>query len=492
ADITDFDGDIDAGTISIVINDGSPDIQDTNPQVGAGLEVLDESDLAHGRNVTVNGTLPVDGGADGLAAITPKDVFTTSAPLSSGGDVVAVVVTADGYIGTINGGTDTVFELTLDPSTGAYSFTQSLPLDHPDTTDPNDVIEIAFCFTATDIDGDTDNGNVVIRIADDGPVAVDDAVTVDDDSTEIGSVINNDDVGEDVAGSITNVNFGGADYPVVAGTPTQITGQYGVLTINSDGTYAYTSNENNPGGIDTFTYTLIDFDGDVDTADLTVTILPDENPEVTDNDPTDIDESNLNGGDVTVTGDVDVDFGGDGPGTITPKDVVTPSVTLTSGGNAIDVVATTNGYVGTINGGADTVFELTLDPATGEYAFTQSLPVDHPDATDPNDVVSIDFCFVATDADGDELPLDITINITDDGPVAVDDARSADDAETITGSVVANDDGGEDVPATITEVAGQSVVAGTPTVVSGTYGTLTLNADGSYSYAAHSNNPGGV
>jgi len=54
---------------------------------------------------------------------------------------------------------------------------------------------------------------------------------------------------------------------------TIINGQYGQLSINSDGTYTYTSNGTNTTAVqDVFTYALTDFDGDTDTAELTINI----------------------------------------------------------------------------------------------------------------------------------------------------------------------------------------------------------------------------
>ncbi len=52
-----------------------------------------------------------------------------------------------------------------------------------------------------------------------------------------------------------------------------VNGQYGVLTINEDGSYSYARNAGTPGGVsDVFTYTLTDGDGDSDTATLTISI----------------------------------------------------------------------------------------------------------------------------------------------------------------------------------------------------------------------------
>ena len=70
-------------------------------------------------------------------------------------------------------------------------------------------------------------------------------------------------------GTLTAITgFGGAG--TIDGTTT---GQYGVLTLNADGSYSYTRNAGTPGGvIDTFNYTITDGDGDTASATLTITI----------------------------------------------------------------------------------------------------------------------------------------------------------------------------------------------------------------------------
>ncbi len=82
---------------------------------------------------------------------------------------------------------------------------------------------------------------------------------------------------------------------VAAGTVGQATaGQYGVLTLNADGSYSYVRNANAPGKVsDVFTYTITDGDGDTDTATLTIT-LDNSTPTITDLTP------EADGGDVTV------------------------------------------------------------------------------------------------------------------------------------------------------------------------------------------------
>ena len=77
--------------------------------------------------------------------------------------------------------------------------------------------------------------------------------------------------GVTVVGVAKDVTGAGLDNPATVGV--SINGDYGVLTIGSNGTYTYTRNPNTAGGVqDEFTYTIKDSDGDLSHATLIVTI----------------------------------------------------------------------------------------------------------------------------------------------------------------------------------------------------------------------------
>jgi len=478
--ITDFDGDSDVGTISIIVNDGSPDIDDVNPQPGFGFEDFFEADLENG-SLIEDGILDVDFGADAPGTILPADRYNPSVPLFSNGEAVTVTSTADGYVGTINGGAINVFSLTLQSPTGYYVFTQNLSLDHPDSSNPNDNIIIEFTFTATDSDGDTDDGNIVIQITDDGPIAIDDTASVADAGTVTGNVItSNDEVSEDSPSVITDVDG------VAPGTP--ITGTYGTLTLNADGSYSYTASGNTGGGIDTFTYTLTDFDGDSDTAELVITVA-DDIPVIGNVDNLVTDETDLNPTD-SDSGTITANFGNDGPGTFAFNGTNSASTALRSNGDAVDVALINGDYVGTANG--QTIFTLTLNETTGTYDFVLQGVLDHPNTNNPNDAIRLQFGVDAIDADGDRTSDTIQVTVRDDGPVARDDTDSVDDGGTTTGNVItSNDEVSFDARTLVSEVNGQVITPGQLNTITGTYGTLTINANGFYRYTANANNPGG-
>ncbi len=616
--------------IDLLIQDEEQSAGNTNDTpviVNPASPLLDESNL--GPN-TLTGLLDIDFGNDQPGDIFANNNFSVSGSvlngaLTSGGNDIDVTESATGYVGTINNGSEIVFEFILDQDTGGYEFNQYLPFDHADGNNPDDEITLSFGVEATDIDGDAATTEVIVKIADDAPVANDDNNSASESETVTGNILGNDDGGVDTPVNI--VEFDGQSIPVNGLT---VNGNYGVLTIQQDGSYSYTANSNNPEGVDSFSYTIIDFDGDRSTAQLTIDVTAiDDNP-IVDPITESIDESDLSGGDIIVNGNLNPDYGTDGPGAVTPVDfassgsrlnnaltsngvpvdvqlvgttytgtangeiiftmdvqpdgsytftligaldhadgnnpddiinleftvnatdqdndvsqtVITievaddvPSISssggsvdetdfnngalevngaltinsgaddstispngmvdiqangqfiaLTSNGDAVTITPTTNGYEGTTNGGTVTIFTLDIDPLTGQYAYSQSEPLDHPDGNDANDTIDLFFDFDITNTDGDSETGTITISVSDDGVNAVDDTNSADEGNTITGTVTGNDGLSEDSPNIVTNVAingtNYPVSAGNPAVVTTSLGTLTLNSDGSYTYEA--------
>ncbi|MFP8781502.1 VCBS domain-containing protein, partial [Hydrogenophaga sp. RWCD_12] len=95
----------------------------------------------------------------------------------------------------------------------------------------------------------------------------------------------------------------------------------------------------------------------------------------------------------------------------------------------------------------------------------------------PGETLAETYTYVLTDKDGDTSTATLTITITgaEDLPVAVaDTATIAEDTATVTGGVKTNDTNGDGTPAQNT-----TALSGSPT---GSYGTVSLNADGTYTY----------
>ena len=132
---------------------------------------------------------------------------------------------------------------------------------------------------------------------------------------------------------------------------------------------------------DQFIYTIQDQDGDTDTAVLNINVESDPEPiEINGVGATD-DTNLLDDGMDMITGAINVNFQGDGPGTTAGNGSFNSSGNqlagnLTSNGVAVNVSfnANTNTYVGTAAG--QTVFTMVIN-ADGTYKFTQLENLDH-------------------------------------------------------------------------------------------------------------------
>ncbi|MEC7576672.1 MAG: Ig-like domain-containing protein, partial [Pseudomonadota bacterium] len=158
--------------------------------------------------------------------------------------------------------------------------------------------------------------------------------------------------------------------------------------------------------------------------------------------------------------------------------------TLSFKGTAITTSFVGNTYTGMA--GADKVFELTLN-ANNTYTFTLFETLDH-EVENVADDITLSFQVKVTDDYGLSATDTIDVKIIDDLPVAQDDSATlADDETSITGNVLTNDQ------ATFSADDNNLAIAKTYT---GTFGDMTLYANGSYTYTLHtdwaSNVVGGV
>lgn len=407
---------------------------------------LDETDLGP---LTTGGTVVVDFGTDGPGTITPKaaNTFTVDGSvaggnLSSNGSDVTVVLNGSVYTGRSADGRD-IFTLEVNPD-GTYSFELLDTLDHADGTNPNDVINLHFCYQAEDSEGDTADGLITIQIADDAPVAQDDSNALSDTETvETGNILTNDSFGEDGTGSLTQVTFNGTTFPVPTVGTVTVTGDYGVLELAADGSYTYTRTTDDAGQ-DEFDYTIVDFDGDASTATLTITledanVVPIVSPafEV-------VDETDLPG--VTESGQVIVDFGTDGSGTVVGNNNFISSGSqlggnLTSNGLPVTVELVGNqyvGYTGTDVATGTPVFTLDVE-TDGSYEFNLLGTLDHADPNDPNDIINLEFGVNAVDEDQDVTPTTITVLVKDDVPTIGDSRGDVDETNFENGDLVFSD-----------------------------------------------------
>ncbi|MBD2841204.1 DUF5801 repeats-in-toxin domain-containing protein [Erythrobacter rubeus] len=326
-----------------------------------------------------------------------------------------------------------VLTITLDPSNGDYTVTQTANIWHfPGDTENNLLFPIAY--TVTDGDTDTATGSLVINVDDDTPVATDDGIiaTVDDNDSGVN------------IGNVTDITANDSYGADGVGTPavTIAVGSLGgTVTIDGSGNLLYTSATDITAPftdqVETFTYTITDGDGDTTTATFQVRIT-DEGPSIdADAATVTVDEEGLGGiagngdssgdvaGEATVqTGNLSgIDFGTDGPGSITLTAVTDTGLT-TLAGNAVETVwdATTRTLTGQDAVTGEDVFTLVInDVATGAYTFTLLAPINHPDGTSEDDQ-SFSVGVIVSDAEGDTANGSISITIDDDSPLAAIDA----------------------------------------------------------------------
>ncbi|MBK7163112.1 MAG: tandem-95 repeat protein [Sphingomonadales bacterium] len=468
--ITDGDGDPSTATVTITL------LKDLEPRVDvSGENFVDEAGLPargsepEGSNEesgseTTGGTIAISTGGDTLQSLVINGVNVTAG-------------------GTVTGAHGT---LTVTVSEGAYSYSYTLT----DNTSGEGTTD-SFNVVVTDSDGDSANDTLVIGIHDDAPTAIKDAdsIAAGEYGPATGNVITDaeGDGGADTPGAdgvtVTAISgFGGAG--AVDGTTN---GQYGVLTLNADGSYSYARNPGTPGGVsDVFSYTITDGDGDPSTATLTIDIgdsrttldLPTEGEAGTQVEEAGLPAGSDAGADSELTAGTIAYTAPDGPATVTIDGVAVTAVgqTFTGSFGTLTITSIAAGAIGY-------EYELTTN-TSGDATFD-------------------DFAVVVTDQDGDNTPGTLVIDIVDDVPTAradidsvKEDGPTVADGNVISGANVADanaTDGVADTKgadgATVTAVAFGATNGTVGSALAGTYGSLTLNADGSYSYTLNNDDP---
>ncbi|NNC36204.1 MAG: tandem-95 repeat protein [Hyphomonadaceae bacterium] len=450
-EITDADGDTSIATATITLE------ADSAPVLESDSGSVDESALVSGSDAvstdeTTTGGIFIDTGNDSVGTLVIDGIDVTSG-------------------GTVNG---TYGVLTVTETNGDYTYSYELT---DNTTDhANGAVVEDFNVEVTDSDGDVVSDTLTIDVLDDSPSAENDSNTATEGGADAtGNVLDNDTIGADdgIVGTDSVVSL---DSPAV--------GTFGTLTLNADGTYVYTPNASVPAGsVDSFDYTLTDADGDVATATLTITFEGDNNVPTATTDASTL--SDLGGDDntdgsnadafvpVSDTGDLNFDFGLDGAGTFgTNYDGGLGTATTVSAAGSTTIAAD------------DGSWTLVIDETTGEYTFTQNTAYDHDLAADSDSgIVTV----TITDSDGSPISVDINLAINDDVPVANNDTDGATEGgPAVVGDVLINDDIGADHG-----TVGTDSVASLDSPAVGTYGTLTLNADGTYSYTPNASVPAG-
>ena len=371
-------------------------------------------------------------GADGAGSISLQGL-ANQALFTSHGEAVTLTESADGMTATTASG-ELVFELSFDTSNGQWQFQQYQNLQSFD----NDILN--FQVLVTDRDGDNTQGDINIRPSiNNAPVAIDDAITVAEDSV-FNSVIDLDNNDSDIDGD---------NLSVIAGT--FYTEQGGVIIINSDGSYSYTPPQDYYGE-DSVEYTVTD--GELtDTATLHITVTPTLDPVVISSGAAVISEEGLQiPGHIGLPDDIglpeDITDNSNGYGYLSIDNNVdnnqlnvnftAPSQTYTSNGETVQwhwdgESQSYIGYTGTLNGN-DYLEIITVSfteyqghqSSTWLYEVNLHQPLDHPNVN-AEDVLSLDFGVMLTDANGEVIPavdsngnplddISVTVSVEDDAP----------------------------------------------------------------------------
>ena len=428
--------------------------------------------------------------------------------------------------------TGTYGDLTI-AANGSYTYVANN--NTTDALDAGDIVTDTFNYTVSDGQGETDIATITITITgiNDAPSAVADTDSVDagstvTDTTNSAGTLVSDDTDPDASSSlyITQVTPSGGSATSITYNSTKtsnaatITGSKGTLTIGSDGSYSYAANSNASSGNDVFTYTLTDGTSTT-TSTLTITINNNAPSAVADTGYiqegktlTVADGASANDADSSSNNN---DATGDHTGDVLENDtdadsdslIVTTYTHTSSAGQA--GADTTPDSLDNGTAGAYTVSGTygTLDlEANGSYVYTANSNITNLD-TDDETFTDV---FTYTVSDGEDTHT-ATITITIEAsaaPTARNDTGSVNEDATLTvsdGDNATSDHSGDVINTsntntydtdpdsdtlTVTAIRtgsdeGNGTAGSVGSALTGTYGDLTIAANGSYTYVANNN-----
>ncbi|GAA5316944.1 MAG: hypothetical protein AseanaTS_21480 [Candidatus Pelagadaptatus aseana] len=377
-----------------------------------------------------------------------------------------------------------------DASSGEVSYNYT-PAAAPKDHSGGEIVD-SITITITDNTAETASETLDILILDDAPVAVVDNISLTEALTPVsssGNIMLNDSINTDTPVVVSGIAVGATGAPLIDPLTVGVTvnGSFGDITVASNGTYTYNLDINNNvvkalnGGqsiTDVFTYTLEDSDGSTSFNTIQVTINGiNDNPTITIPD--------INGANV---GEVDVEEDSNFAGVflVTPLNNIA-ALTV----NSTDV--TTGPYPVAIPTAEGTITITSFDQTTGVVAYNYDPTGNSRNHTAGAVIDNITIRVV--DGLAQIANNTMTIQIVDTAPVAVTDANNITEAtlpDTITGNVITGvsgpDDLSGDLPNTVVGLAAGntgvdlSSPATVGVAVPGSYGTLTILPDGSYTY----------
>jgi VCBS repeat-containing protein len=493
--IVDGDGDPSTATVTITLKDDStPTIE-----IGAGSDTsVNEAGLpARNGEPAGSGEIADGNGADNSD---PSETATGSFTITTGGDTIGHLYVTDKdnqQIDVSNAGTTGIVvqglygELTVYGTAAANDFTYSYTLK--DNT-AGDTTKETFAVQVVDSDGDPKATTLTIDIVDDAPKAHADSATQSSEN----AAVTIDVFANDVAGADgVDLSQAGGKVTLVAGS---LSDAGGSVVYDGAGKFTYTPSAGKDGTV-TFQYQIVDGDGDPSTATVTITLKDDSTPtiEIGAGSDTSVNEAGLpaRNGEPAGSGEI---ADGNGADNSDPSETATGSFTITTGGDTIGHLYVTdkdNQQIDVSNAGTTGIVvqglygELTVYGTAAANDFTYSYTLKDNTA---GDTTKETFAVQVVDSDGDPKATTLTIDIVDDGPKAHADSNSVSEGSSISGDVLTNDVSGADGYKAGGGVTGVAAGSDTDNPVSGglggvgiggTYGTLVLNADGSYTYTAH-------
>ena len=495
--IRDADGDESTTTVTIDVRYCDDPVILKGLNVACGELTVYEQHLGDGSHpntaaLTQSGTFTVTA-ADGLQTLTVGGISIIAGGVVAG--FPQTITTALGNTLTVTG---------YDASTGVVSYSYTL-LDneaHPNGHGANELQE-HITVTATDSDGSYASGKIDVNIVDDVPKARADEASVEEGKFISGNVLHNDTIGADKPGSkvVVGVRAGGNTSTAAhGGLGTDIHGTYGTLTLDAQGNATYQANSSGipkAGGKDVFTYTIRDADGDESTTTVTIDVKYYDDPVI-------LKGLNVACGELTVYEQHLGDGSHPNNAALTQSGTFTVTAadglqTLTVGGVSIISSGVVAGFPQTITTALGNTLTVTgYNASTGvvSYKYTLLDNEAHPNGHGANELQE-HITVTATDSDGSYASGKIDVNIVDDVPKARADEASVEEGKFISGNVLHNDTIGADKPGSNVVVGvragGNTSTAahgGLGTDIHGTYGTLTLDAQGNATYHANPDSVG--
>jgi len=457
--ITDGNGDSSTTTLTITVN-GENDIVDIAGESASVMEGgITITDLSENLNLLANDTL-----TNAPGTISSFNYIDESGTQQTG--VVGQAV--DTQYGNI-----TLY------ANGSWSFTS-------DPTEFHGTIIDEINYTVTDSIGYSEKAIFYIEVLDDVPTAHADINSIQEDTASItGNVVSNDRLGADIPDNpVTGVKAGSNTSVDATGHVGEtVNGLYGTLNLSADGQYSYNLDNsditvqmlnNDESFSDIFTYTITDTDGDTSTTTLTIVVNGEEDVLDLHNEAASVMEGGIIITDLTENLNLlNNDTLTNDPGTISSFDYID------NNGNTQTVLAGQS---------VDTQYGTLIINENGSWTFTSS-------PTEFHGTIIDEITYTVSDSIGFTETAKFSIEILDDIPSASSDSNSiTEEDSSISGNVFDNDTIGADAvtePVIGVKAGNDSSIAVTANVasaVAGSYGSVSLNADGSYSYNLDNSN----